>query len=579
MSLFSSFSIGVSGLYASQNSLNTTAHNLANVETRGYVRQRVLQADNRYKKLGANHLAVLQSGMGVEIASVKQARDIFLDKSYRLENGRQNFYGVQYEAVLEIESVFGELEGVAFQDSIEDLWTSIQELAKEPDSIVTRTSLVQSAVSFIERGEKIWNQLKDYQLNLNTQIKDQVDRINLIAEEISRLNDEIRYHESNKLEHANDLRDYRNLLLDELGNMISITYSENANGEVSVNAEGVPLVTEDFVYKMGTEKVSPGSDFIKPVWEVLGNADVFNLDTATSSQHNTDIGSLKGLLVARGDKVANYTDIPVKDDDTPDHVFEDMVREYNNKIETSVIMTGQARFDQLVHSIVTTINDILCPNIEVDLVATDGTKITKILDPDAPMGMDEHSTVGEALFNRKGMERYIEKEIEVVDSDGNISYQTVFMLNEEDPDNIYSLFSLGGIEVNPEILENYSKIPLSSGSGTGDYEIDVAEKLVDAWQELTLKLSPNTLTEYNYNEYYSAFVIEIGNRGQQLNTINVNQASMVNSIDNLRQRTLGVSADEELTNLIKYQHSYNASARYINVIDEMLDHLINRLGR
>lgn len=573
MSLFGSLAIGVSGLNASQNSLNTTAHNLTNVETKGYVRQQVLHKDGRYNTIGSNNSTIFQIGMGVDIAAVRQVRDEFLDKAYRLENGRQGFYGVQYEAVLEIESIFGELEGVAFQQSIEDLWTSLQELSKQPDSIVTRTSLVQSSVSFIERAEKIWKQLGDYQVNLNSQINNQVTRINKIAKEISYLSDEIRYFESSGLEDANDLRDARNLLLDELATMISITYKEDQNGELNVYAEGVPLVTSDHVYTMGTREI-PGTNLIKPVWEALGGEDVFDLSKSTSSQANTDIGTLKGLLVARGDKVANYTDIPIKSDEIPDHIFNEMVKEYNNTIETSIIMTAQARFDQLIHSIVTTVNDILCPNVDSQLTDENGMPIGSILDPDAPMGMDEDYTVGEELFTRKNMDRY--QEIEVTDEDGNTKIVKVY--KDESKENPYSLYSLGGLEVNPEILENYSKIPLSSGSGTGDYDIEIAERLVNAWQDLSLKLSPNTATEYSFNGYYGAFITEIANRGQQLDTISENQGSMVNSIDHLRQQTLGVSTDEELTNLIKYQHAYNASAKYINVIDEMIEHLINRLG-
>ena len=578
MGLFGSFSTGVSGLNAHQNSLHTTAHNLSNVETRGYVRQQVVHKDSFYTTIGSNSRSLFQVGKGVDISTVRQVRDVFLDKSYRLENGRQQFYQVQHNAVLEIENILGELEGVAFQQSLEELWTSLQELAKQPDSIVTRTSLVQSSVSFIERAGNIWNQLKDYQLNLNTEILNEVDRINQIAEEISILSDKIRYYESNGLEDANDYRDARNLLLDELGNIISITYNEDSNSELTVYAEGVPLVTPEFNYKIGTKEIQ-GTGMLVPVWEFLGDQEVFNLDRPTSSQHNTDIGSLKGLLVTRGYKVANYTDIPVMKEGTSEDVFSQEVINYNNTLETSVIMTAQARFDQLIHSVVTTINDILSPTTRVEYV-TEGGDVASgyILRSDAPIGMDADATIGTELFSRTYMDRYEEVQLEIVAEDGSTYFETVMLYKEENKDNAYSLYSIEELEVNPEILENYSKIPLSSAEGTGDYDMNTAQDLVDAWRSLTLKLSPNTLTEYNYNGYYAAFVAEIANRGQQLNTISVNQGSMVNSIDNLRQQSLGVSTDEELTNLIKYQHSYNAAARYITVIDEMIEHVIERLG-
>jgi len=561
----SSLYVGVSGLSASQNSLNTTAHNLANIDTKGYVRQQVVQADRAYLKWGVTHLSTLQSGMGVNIATVRQVRDMFLDKAYRQEIGRQGFYEVQYEAVQEVESMFGELEGVAFQDSLEELWKSLEELSKTPDLIEVRATLVQNAESFLERAEIIYNQLKAYQVNLNTQIQDKVSRINEIAEGIKDLNDKISRYESNGLENANDLRDERNNLLDELGQIISITYKENSNGVVTVNAEGVQLVGETNVYKMGTAKVSESSNLLKPVWVSYGNVDVFNLDRATSSENNTDIGSLKGLLVSRGDDTANYTDMFLALD------------EYNNTINTSVIMTVQAQFDQLIHGVVTAINDILCPNKEITLA--DGTTITVLDEENAPVGMDSDYTMGQALFNRKSMDRYEAVDVEVLDEDGNLQTITVRKYNEEDPDDYYSLFTLGEIEINPEISNNYSLIPLSSNSRTGEVDVKTAEALVSKWQEGFAVLSPNSLTVYSFNDYYTAFIGELANRGEQLGNISSNQATLTSNIDNQRQQVAGVSSDEELTNLIKYQHAYNASSRYITVIDEMLEHIISTLGR
>ncbi|MDF2472539.1 MAG: hypothetical protein K0R21_321 [Anaerocolumna sp.] len=596
MSLFTSLSIGVSGLTTSQNSLNTTSHNLANTETKGYVRQQILQVDSTYLSWGTTHISTLQSGLGTDIAAVRQIRDVFLDKSYRKEIGRQGFYQVQYEAVEEVESMFGELEGVAFQDSMEELWVSLQELAKEPDSIVTRASVIQNAVNFMERAENISDQLKEYQVNLNTQIKNKVNEINEIAENIKSLNYKIRQYESNGMENANDLRDSRNKLLDELSQLISITYKENADGVVTVSAEGVPLVTEDLVYKMGTVPVSETSDMLKPVWVGHGNTDVFNLDRSTAAYRDMDIGSLKGLLVVRGSDTGNYTDIPKRDDFATEEEYNDAVYEYNNQVETSVIMTVQAQFDQLIHGIVTTINDILSPNKEVTLPAgtvitnADGTtttltseqKITILDAENAPVGMDANNTMGEALFNRKSTDRYndsnILQSIVITNPDSTITTLTnVRVYNEENSADNYSLFTIGEIEVNPDIMNNYSLIPLSSNTLSGDYDIETAEALIEAWQEPFATLSPNTLTSNNFSGYYTAFIAELANRGDQLNTISTNQESMVNSIDNQRQQVLGVSSDEELTNLIKFQHAYNASARYITVIDSMLEHIVTSL--
>lgn len=564
MSLMSSLYIGVSGLGASQNSLNTTAHNLANVGTTGYSRQQVIQADSKYQKWGVTHLSTLQAGLGVDIATVRQVREIFLDKAYRQEVGRQGFYESQFEAVQEVESMFGEMEGVAFQNSLNDFWTSLQELSKTPGQIEARASVVQNAESFLERANIIQEQLKAYQLNLNTQITNKVNSVNEIAEKIQDLNKQIRQYECNGVEHANDLRDERNNLLDKLGQIIEITYKEKTNGAVTVNAEGVPLISEDSVFKMGTADVNDTSYLIKPVWISYEGIDVFNLDRPASTVDNTDTGSLKGLLVSRGDDTANFTDM-LKNAD-----------EYNKTINTSVIMTVQAQFDQLIHGVVTAINDILSPNKKVS--NGDGSASITILDRDkAPVGMDSKHTMGEALFNRKTVDRYREPTAAEMADFGLTADDRVY--NEEDYDDTYTLFTLGQIKINPNIRSNYSLIPISSNSNTGEVDVKTAEALVSKWKEPFATLSPNTLTMNTFKDYYTAFIGDIATRGEQLKKISDNQATLAGNINNQRQQVSGVSSDEELTNLIKYQHAYNASSRYINVIDQMLEHVLSTLGR
>lgn len=579
---FNGMYIGLSGLQVSQAALNVTSHNLANVDTEGYVRQQPVLTDFQYVKLGESYLSSKQLGLGANFAEIKQVRDMFLDLAYREEIGRKAYYESQYQAVSEIEGLFGELEGVSFQDTINDFWEAMQEMVKEPDNIVARASFVQTAVSFLERANSIYSQLCDYQVSLNTQILQQVKRINEIGDEISKLNKKITYYESSGLENANDLRDQRNLLLDELGKYAYITYREDKNGVVTVKLEGMAFVTEDRVYHMGTAKVSEDTPMLKPIWEDHGNVDVFNFDVPPSTENDTDIGSLKGLLLARGYKQANYTDIPVRDRYNSESEYKQAVSEYNNKISPSVIMTAQAQFDQLIHGIVTTINDILSPNKEVTQVIKeqDGTeKLVKvrILDEDnAPVSMDSQKIMGETLFTRKSTSRYTEpQDIQIMDEDGNIqTIKGARIYIEEDPNDNYSLFTISETEVNPNVLLNKSLLPLSKNDGTGAFDIKTAQKLLDGWETPFATLSPNTLTKNNFSDYYNSFISEIANWGEQVNTISSNQATLLESIDNKRAETMGVSADDELTNLIKYQHAYNAAARYITVVSEMLEHII-----
>lgn len=583
MGLMDSLYIGVSGLKTSQNALNTTAHNIANAQTTGFVRQQTVMMDSMYNNVGGNKISSWQIGLGVDTQVVKQVRDQFLDQAYRKETGRQGFYQVQYEAAFEMQEVMGELEGVQFQDSIEDFWVALQELAKEPDSIVTRATLIQCGVNFIEHAENIYEQIQTYQIDLNTQIQTKVDRINEIGDQIRELNNKIRFHEATGIEHANDMRDERNLLLDELGALIDISYTEEADGRVSIRAEEIPFLLEDHVFYMDTKFISEDSEMLVPYWPAFGDAEVFNFDRSPSHVDDTDIGSLKGIILARGRKVGKYTDIPVKpvredfEDDTSYEEalaqFEIDARQYNKEINDSVIMATQSQFDQLIHGIVTTINDILCPNKEIML---ENGQVIKVLDTEkAGIGMDAEKTMGAEFFSRKSMDRYQELQ-EVTLADG--SKEWVYIYNEEDPENNYSLYTLGEIEINPEILKDRSKLPLSKNTQTGDFDIKVAEELLSAWQADFATLNPNELSYNNFNNYYTALIGELGTRGEKYQTLAETQEAMATSIDNERLEIMGVSTDEELTHLIKYQHAYNASARYINVVSEMIEHVLNMFG-
>lgn len=643
--LMASLSVGVSGLTVNQTSLNTTAHNLANVDTEGYVRQQPLQVDFMYNNIGWTPLNIMQTGLGSNMETIRQVRDAFLDKAYRLEVGREGFYNAQYEAETEIEDLFGEMNGVSFKESLGNFWENLQELVKEPDSIVKRANLIETGVSFIERAENISNQIKAYQVNLNVEIKDTVQLINDYGDRIKELNTII-VREESKQQAANDFRDERNLILDKLAQLAKITYKETPDGTVTVNLEGVQFVTESETYHLGTTKISEGSDMIKVVWEGYGGFDTYPsysvweeipslyedeepemekvnyvyLNTATAD--NTDVGYLKGLVIARGNYQARYTDIPpfpneedYMDEDgvLDDEAYEIALVEYGNKVDDynktingSVVMTVQAQFDQLIHSVVTTMNDILCPNADVGTYMehigiedadADSASITYIdskgeehtLSGDelndvliwdegiAPVGMDEAMTGGEALFNRKGMDRYCEGVISLPDG----TEKRVLVYNKEDKDDNYSLFTLGEIEINPKLLQDYSKLPLNGNEYqglVGAYDVATCNKLLDAWNNVKILLDPNTLTTSVFKDYYNSFIGALAVRGEEAYNISKNQEAMVDQINTSRQDVIGVSSDDELTHLIKYQHAYNANARYVNVISEMLEHIIERLG-
>ena len=600
----SGFYTGVSGLQSNQHALNITAHNITNAGTEGYSRQQVLLSDRGYTRLGETAIGVNSSGMGTKIIDVRLVRDTFLDKAYRKELGREEFYQSKYEVVAEVENFFGELESSDFRTSMQKLWSSAQELQKESNSIVTRSSYIANAVTFIDQANKIYEELTTYQANLNAQISDEVDRINELADIIYEMNHKICMVESNGVESANDYRDIRDAALDELSGLISITYKTFENGQIEVYAERRSLVTMERTYKMGTKEVSESCEYLVPIWED-DQENVFNLFPVPSAETETDVGSLKGLIMSRGDWVTNYTDIPVapeapvkpvRADYESDADYNQALNQYNTDyqeyqidyeqfledreyyntyLEPYTVSNIIAQFDQLIHGIVTSINDTLCPNKEIEIIDENGEhKTIKVLDEEkAGYGMGEENQVqGTELFTRRVVDRYTEQTVTLADG----TKTTVQVYNEESADNYLSLYTLGNISVNDEVVRNPSLLPLTNLQG--EELQDVADQLIKIWNDDFATIGPNSLVTNNFMNYYSEFVSDFANKGKQYAGLAESQDQAVQELENQRQAISGVSTDEELSNLIRYQQGYNAASRYFNVVSEMVEHLLARLG-
>ncbi len=634
MSLMTSIYTGVTGLKSNQNAMNTTSHNLANINTDGYVRQQVTMSDTRYLQHGYSTVNTMQIGLGVASTETRHLRDLLLDNSFRLESGRQEFYASKYEAVEEVESIFGETESEQFQLSLNDLWVALSEVAKTPDSSTARAGLIMSANTFLTRAETMYSALYDYQKNIDSMIDETVSKINSLGKQIFELNIRIQSVEAPGVETASDLRDARDLALDELSKLIDIDVDETPDGLVKVRAEGQEFVVEDGYFAMSMKQLDTESDsaFFSPVWPQLGDAAVFNLHVDINTGNNNDIGRLKGLLLARGSYAADYTDVPVKpnpeDYDLTDAAqlgeyrqaleqYNKDAEHYNYYVDNTVIMKTEALFDKLIHGIVTTINDLLCPNAEKALeadvtfkvpagtvvaslddslkaklneqiaagtVAVDkfgaltadatimveaGTTLTCLDTEEASYGQDDNKTQGTELFSRTDAKRYTVLE----GSDGN----TYYIYNPYNEFGSEALYSCGNLEVNKAVQDDSSLLPFT----TVEEEIDLklGEDILAAWDAPFDNLDPNNVTKKDFTDFYSTLVGEIANDGYMFNSIASNQSTVVLDIDSSRESIMGVTSEEELTNLIRFQNAYNASSRYITTVAEMIDTVIQKVGQ
>ena len=562
---FGSLYVGASGLQNAQNAINTTANNLANVDTKGYVRQQVRYADKNYTILrdSRSNVNMQQSGLGVSIGDVVHARDIFLDKTYRQETGRMSFYSARYETANYVEDLMQELNGQQFKQSVSDLWQAFQEVSTKPADSTNQNLVLQKADLLVSRTQKLYSDLQNYQSNINDQIKDDVDRVNTIGNRIYELNLQIQKVEAGGTETAMTLRDERDNLLDELGNYGRIEVTEDATGFAYVDMEGVRFVDENRCYNMGL-KAADGTGFYTPYWPQQSDVEkgqyvpVVRLSGEISSEMNNDIGSIKSKLLVRGDTYGRREDMASEES-------------YGN-IEGCTLMEVEAELDMLFSNIVRSMNDIYCPNTETTSAFTskDGVTYpagTKILDEEnCARGVDGELPPRE-LFTRIGIDRYTK----VTGTDG----KTYYVYNEEDPDVSSTRYAIGTITVNSDLKRQITLMPAYKKDGSVDYEMGA--KLAAAWEVKDMKLNPYDQKPCTFEEYYDKIVDQLGIEGNTYKSVTETLSGAVSSVDSKRQQVSGVSSDEELSNMIKFQSAYNAASRFMNVISEMTETIVTGL--
>lgn len=548
MPLFGSLYIGASGLQTSQNAMNTTAHNMTNVDTKGYTRQQILLNTRTYQTLSVNASAVAyqQYGLGVYYAQTRQVRDMFLDKTYRKESGRSAFYEANVKVIDEMEDLFGEFQGVEFSNSLENLWKTIQDLDLDPCDMTNQNLLVSRCNEFLTRASLVYTGLCDMQDNLNTQIKQSVDKLNNYGKELVQINQQIMKAEAGDVENANDLRDRRNYILDEMSKIGKISYEEDIYGAVTVKFEGVDFVRTESISEIAVY-ADPDTGFYTPYWPqladynttpwgekipILDSVTVFDTTQEIRSSLNTDIGSLRALMYARGDKRATYQD-----------VAKENIEAYNRDISQSLIMNVQAEFDQLVNKVVTAINDVLRQAAESE-PDTDYMKVT-----------DENGNV-------------------LTDALGNPIALQMFELISDDPE---KGFTIGNMIVNEDLKREPGTLSFRLKDGSEDKA--TTARLKAAFSEETHTLNPNLETKVSLIGYYGNLIDQLSITGEANKEIADLQEEVVNETFSAREMIVGVSDSEEMEFMIKFQNAFNASSRYVNVINEMIEHILNTLGR
>jgi len=291
---FFGFEIARRALQAHQQALEVTGHNIANANTDGYTRQQaVLGATEPFPMPAYNRpLITGQMGTGVRVEMISRMRDAFIDSQIREQNLTLGQWEAKESSLQQVEVIFNEPSEGGLGNLFSQFWGAWQDLSKYPESLVTRATVREEGVTLANAINHCWSQLEQIRSDLNESVKIKVEEINNIAEQIKDLNQLIVKIEISG-DQANDLRDKRDLLLDQLSKIIEFSATETPQGTL-IYIHGKPLVRETDIVELTTAENPLNDGLVDVVW----SDDLTSVEIAN--------GELKGLLDSRDDGVPSY---------------------------------------------------------------------------------------------------------------------------------------------------------------------------------------------------------------------------------------------------------------------------------
>jgi len=566
--LFSALDIGRAGLLVAQVQLDVAGHNIANVNKEGYSRQRV-EITTRlplYRSYGA-------IGRGPALENIRRLRDTFLDTMYRQQVPGLGDAEVQAQYYTRIEDLFQEPSENGFGSRLNVFFDALNDFANNVEQLPGRVALLSQAQAMAASLNEAASRLETLRTNANEEVRNLVPQINSLAERIAELNRNIRDAEFSG-HSANDLRDARDNLVEQLARLITITDREREDGQVDILIGGVEFVAGDKFHELEAV-VDPTIDPDRP--DLLTVRFAYNGEAVLITG-----GELYGALHIRDVEIAML-------EDRMDAIAQSLIRRINS-------IHSQGNGLQNISSALTSTNPVNTPFAPLnladlpfstvdgsfDIVVYDagGAIVETITVPIVTTGPSAGQTtltdIETAINASANLSALIGPDGRLtITPNAGISFtfanDTSGALVALGLNGLFTGDSAGTIAVSQHLLDNPEH--LSSGFSldpleTGDNSAALA--LAAVRNEDILEGGTQTL-----NEYYEATIVQIGIRaGANLATLDVERA-FVQDFDNRRQEISGVNLDEEATSLIQFQRAYQAAARLITVADTMLDTLVN----
>ena len=542
---FLGLSISLSGLFANQRSLGVVSHNIANANTEGYSRQ-VMNTQAYSPDVLPGGMGTI--GVGVDVTAVKQVRDAYLDMKYREENTSMANWQARSDVLTQIENIFNEPSDTSLGELMDSYYEALQTLSQEPENLTARTLVRQTTIALTEGLGIISQDLKDLQSELNFQFKQAVEEVNSYAERIAQLNETI-YKAELEGGKANDLRDQRELLLDELSELVPVDYYEDEKNRFYVLVGGHQLVahyrSDSIEMVERTEKLNAddGEALVDIKW-TDGN------DVHAAS------GKIAGLLTVRDNIDGDEKGIPYYVNKLNE--FVDVLSDTMNGIhETGYGLEGETG------TYMFTINNMSTAAYKTYL-------LTEGLNEGAAEDVTSSVMNGVAALDEEDKKTAIEANID--------------LLLANNPD--YAGKSIKLIDGNYYVTDQTRATDITIASDLEDLNKIASSANIEDVPGGNDKLLEMVATRYDVSlyawgapeDFVKSLISNLGVDASQAQMQLTNQESLVNEYTTQRSSIMGVSLDEEMANMIKFQTAYNANARMVNVYDEMLDLIVNRLG-
>jgi flagellar hook-associated protein 1 FlgK len=623
-STFMGIEIGKRGVMTHETALNTTGHNLTNASTEGYSRQRVeISAAAPLFLPGLERVAAPgQLGQGTEVERIERVRDQLLDGRIVAQAGGEGYWGTRDRYVRMLEQVYLEPGDNSVRSRMDKFWDAWQELALRPADTAPRIAVIERGKSLIDGIHGRYEALKGLQEMTEEDIRLTVSRMNELSRQIAGLNTDIQTIEAQG-DNPNDLLDRRDLLTDELASIINITVDRRDSDEFMIHAGGRVLVQGDAGRRFALRRGADTDGYSRVTWADSG--DELEL---RGGEHS---GKLGALVELRDDTVRS--EIQTLDNMTMN--FVGLVNEVHRNGYGANMKSGIDFFTE--RPFVTNANG----NYDRDGDGVEDSSYifsvsgTERLESRAQIGLEGTITIAAADGSREVPYYATDTVADVIARINNSGAEVTARLNRdgfltlkgtpsgslENPDFVirhvedsgffltdyagllnrgeaydwaapdavavlrggagnYGLAPVahpsGWIEVNSAILSD----PLSVAAGFGENGRPANPGNGEAASAIAAIRNDEVMVGQfrTFDGYFADSVGRVGLLGEQSGRALETQNLIMKDLRDLRQSVSGVNMDEELANMIKYQHGYSAAARFITTINSMLDTLINRMG-